>query len=55
MQVIKVVFLNLKLQEWLENMVWNILKFGNLIYIYSSIGDTSIAPVFDYLFSTIIG
>lgn len=26
-----------------------------IYYISSSIGDTSIAPVFDYLFSTIIG
>jgi hypothetical protein len=46
--------------------VWFLL-LNKLIYIYnnyniyninihcSSIGDTSIAPVFDYLFSTIIG
>jgi hypothetical protein len=45
---------SLKLLVWLVNTEWNILKFGKLNNNVSSIGDTSIAPVFDYLFSTII-
>ena len=41
--------------EYYEVWYKNFINFIFIFYYFSSIGDTSIAPVFDYLFSTIIG
>lgn len=55
----KLQFQNQKPLAWPENMEWNTLRLGkslkyfNLIF-KSALGETSVAPVYDYVFSTIV-